>query len=132
MPRGSDIRFHRDGNAWVQSAHRTHIPIITHSDVFFLAEMKHQRAKDNAILRIKSNAGEVYEFNNAKGHAVHNVGPSRVHLIIDWVEEDLYNEEEGDVEKLVTLRPSEVCTHPKGFNELQCGGYDLKTKDSSQ
>jgi len=132
MPRGSDIRFHRDTNAWVRSAHRTHIPIITHSDVFFLAEMKHQRVKDNAILRIKSNAGEVYEFNNAKGHAVHNVGPSRVHLIIDWVEEDLYNEEEGEVEKLVTLRPSEVCTHPKGFNELQCGGYDLKTKDSSQ
>eukprot|EP00580_Thalassiosira_gravida_P008358 CAMPEP_0201636276 /NCGR_PEP_ID=MMETSP0493-20130528/8497_1 /ASSEMBLY_ACC=CAM_ASM_000838 /TAXON_ID=420259 /ORGANISM="Thalassiosira gravida, Strain GMp14c1" /LENGTH=848 /DNA_ID=CAMNT_0048108357 /DNA_START=106 /DNA_END=2652 /DNA_ORIENTATION=+ len=129
MPRGSDIGFHRDTNAWVQMGHRTHIPIITHPDVFFLAETMRDMKEDNAILRIKSNAGEVYEFNNAKGHAVRNVGPSRVHLIIDWVDDALYDEEKGDVEKLVKLRPSEVCTHPKGINELQCGGFALETND---
>jgi len=132
MPRGSDIRFHSDRNAWVQTAHRTHIPIITHPDIFFLAEMRHRKDEDHAILRIKSHAGEVYEFNNAKGHAVRNVGPSRVHLIIDWVEDALYDEEKGDVEKLVKLRPSEVCTHPKGINELQCGGFALETNDGLQ
>jgi len=132
MPNGSDIRFHRDLNRWVQSAHRTHVPITTHSDVFFLGELMHQKHENNAVLRIKSNAGEVYEFNNAKGHAVRNIGPSRVHLIIDWVEEPIYNEEKNDVEALVKLRPREVCTHPKGVSEMVCDGFEVNEKSEQE
>jgi len=136
MPNGSDIKFHRDLNRWVQFAHRTHVPIITHPDVFFLGEVMHQKHEDNAILRIKSNAGEVYEFNNAKGHAVRNIGPSRVHLIIDWVEEPIYNEEKYNKEvpqkELVKLRPREVCTHPKGVSDMVCDGFTMNEKSDHE
>lgn len=125
MPEGSDIKFHQDKNAWVQLAHRIHVPIITHSDVFFLAEMKRQGIEDNEILRIKSNAGEVYEFNNAKGHAVHNIGTDRVHLIIDWVEKALYNKKENNMDPLTKLPPRAVCTQPKGVNAFECSVSDM-------
>jgi len=122
MPESSDIKFHMDKNVWVQYSHRVHIPIITHPDVFFLAEVKNQRTEGNEILRIKSNAGEVYEFNNAKGHAVRNIGPNRVHLIIDWVEKALYNEQENDMDALTKLSPRTVCIMQKGSTDFQCNG----------
>ena len=84
-------------------------------------------------MRIKSNAGEVYEFNNAKGHAVRNFGPTRVHLIIDWVEKAMYDEKENRMDALIKLRPREICTNSKGSNKLQCAGSDiLDTKVSVQ
>jgi len=120
MQQGSDIKFHTDKNRWVEIAHRVHVPIVTHPNIFFLAKTHHQRDAENTILRIKSNAGEVYEFNNAKGHAVRNDGDSRVHLIIDWADEAMYDEEGNGQAKFVTLRPKEVCSTPKGSMLLQC------------
>jgi len=120
MPKGSDIKFHVDKNAWVRLAHRVHVPIITHPDVFFLAQTTRWVDKGNQILRIKSNAGEVYEFNNGKGHAVHNIGPNRVHLIIDWVEKAMYDERENDMDALTKLRPRDKCIPNKGPKSLEC------------
>jgi len=123
MPRGSDIRFHSDLNPWVKASHRFHVPIITHPDIFFLAEMIN---KGNSSVRIRSNAGEVYEFNNAKRHAVKNLGPSRVHLIIDWVENPIYHDETFASEVFVKLRPKEVCTHASGVNEMECNNFEME------
>jgi len=122
MPVGSNIKFHNDKNAWVQRSHRVHVPIITHDQIFFLAETIHQSVKENQVLRIKSKEGEVYEFNNGKGHAVRNTGnSSRVHLIIDWVENPIYNVDNME-QNVLQLQPKQTCLHIRGQNELQCDG----------
>lgn len=137
MPPKSTINFHHDLNPWVQKSHRVHIPIITHKDIFFLTEIP-PPSNDNAedyhyeqvdkngeptnkpqILRIKSKAGEVYEFNNAMAHAVRNLGASRVHLILDWME-DVVDDHGNTSYDLIKTRPGERCAQLKGFQTLQC------------
>ena len=103
MPEGSDIAFHQDKNTWVVTGHRVHVPIITHPDIFFLTKVKSPLKDHSELLRIKSNAGEAYEFNNAMTHGVHNLGSRRVHLIIDWVESPI------DDKELIKVNPGEVC-----------------------
>lgn len=122
MPKGSNILFHIDANTWSRRSHRVHVPIVTHANVFFMAETKHRNSEENQILRIKANPGEVFEFNNKMGHAVRNLGPSRSHIIIDWVEDPLYGESESSASKsrLVRLLPGDSCNHPKGLNGLEC------------
>ena len=118
MPEESTINFHRDLNPWVQKAHRVHIPLITHDDIFFLTEVheydEETDEREQRVLRIKSKAGEVYEFNNALGHAVRNLGKSRVHLIIDWMEEPI---EESTVRK---VNPGDICAYPRNSKTLLC------------
>jgi len=118
MPQGSDIDFHLDKNAWVGSSHRVHVPIITHPDVFFLTQTKSPGEDDRELLRIKANVGEAYEFNNAMPHAVHNLGPSRVHLIIDWVHSPI------DVNTLINVKPGEICNNSRGNKTLRCAPSD--------
>jgi len=109
MPEGSTINFHQDKNTWVQRAHRVHVPIITHQDIFFLSQIiaydPETEESEKQILRVKSNAGEVYEFNNALAHAVRNLGSSRIHLIIDWTEEPI------EESAIVKLSPGDLCAH---------------------
>ena len=118
MPEGSTINFHHDLNPWVEKAHRVHIPLITHDDIFFLTKVEEYDEKtgkrEERLLRIKSKAGEVYEFNNALGHAVRNFGRSRVHLIIDWTETPI---EESAVTK---VNPGDICAYPLSSTTLIC------------
>lgn len=109
MPEGSTINFHSDRHAWVRTSHRVHIPLITDESIFFIARPHQQKYKNQPIkedefkglLRIKSNGGEVFEFNNAVGHAVRNVGEiSRVHLIIDWLEEPVVEDKSREIIEL--------------------------------
>ena len=120
MPEGARINIHRDKNAWVKKTHRVHVPIITHSDIFFLTRIGLQSGGET--LRIKSRAGEAYEFNNALAHFVRNTGGSRVHLIIDWTEEDIddENDDEDDIgNSLVKVPPGHHCDKNSG-NALNC------------
>jgi len=100
MPEGASINIHRDNNSWVKKTHRVHVPIITHPNIFFLTAIQ----KYGGTLRIKSTAGEVYEFNNALPHFVRNTGGTRVHLIIDWTEND-----DDHVNSLVKVPPGQHC-----------------------
>lgn len=111
MPPGSEIKLHADKNPWVGVAHRTHVPIVTHDDLFFLTKI------GNQTLRIKAGAGEVFEFNNGKAHAVQNIGASRIHLIIDHLEAPIYDEGDAASEAMVKLRPGQVCTQRNIFFE---------------
>ncbi len=73
---GSVITPHRDHGPSMLRSHRYHLAIVTNKHVEFGIEneMKHFAA------------GEIWEINNRKLHAVRNLGEdSRVHLILDYV-----------------------------------------------
>jgi hypothetical protein len=61
---------------------RIHIPIQTNEDCFFTV------GDDKRNLRL----GELWEINNDKQkHSVDNFGNTdRIHLIVDWIEESLF------------------------------------------
>ena len=61
---------------------RIHIPIQTNDDCFFTV------GDDKRNLKL----GEIWEINNDKQkHSVDNLGKTdRIHLIVDWVEESLF------------------------------------------
>ncbi len=127
MPEGSTINFHNDLNPWVQKAHRVHIPIITNPDVFFLTEIGSDDEEE--ILRIKSKPGDVYEFNNACLHAVRNYGPSRIHLILDWVEEPYLD----TGSQLVKPNPGDACAQLTNENGILCKPLEpTKTRDPTE
>lgn len=124
MQNGSTINLHSDRNKWVKKAHRIHIPIITHSDVYFMSHY-HQ----GNTTRIKSEAGQVFEFNNAFGHSVRNLGDSRIHLILDWIERPI-ELHEGSTERFIQLKPRQKCRKNKKDNLLICDdGDDEEVKD---
>lgn len=73
---GSRIATHRDHGASLSRAHRVHLPIITNAQTEFAVEgvIKHLPA------------GDLWEINNRKLHAVRNLGPdARIHAVIDYV-----------------------------------------------
>ena len=77
----SEIKPHSDGGVPLMKGRRTHIPLITNKNVSFMAG----RDLENFYLE----AGSIYELNNAKKHAVNNpTDEYRIHLIIDWLEDD--------------------------------------------
>lgn len=89
MAPGTVITPHRDHGPSMLRSHRYHFAITTNSLVEFGigGEMQHFAA------------GEIWEINNRKLHAVRNFGEkSRVHLIVDYV---MPGEEVQDPEGLV-------------------------------
>lgn len=73
---GSSIGSHRDNGYSLSRAHRIHFPIITSEKAVFGISgiVKHLAA------------GEIWEINNRKPHAVRNESPeARVHAIFDYV-----------------------------------------------
>ncbi len=73
---GSQIATHRDYGASLSRAHRVHLPIVTNAQTEFAVEgvVKHLPA------------GDLWEINNRKLHAVRNLGPDgRIHAVIDYV-----------------------------------------------
>jgi len=85
MPYQTVIKRHPDVGPWVHRCHRTHIPLMSNGEVYFITIHPHQEAH----YRIPSEVGRVFEVNNAIPHTVKNFGSDRVHLIVDWAEEEL-------------------------------------------
>ena len=106
MTSGATINKHSDKGGWVKRTHRTHVPLFTHDDTYFVAE-----SPRGSSLRIPSKVGAVYEFNNVVPHTVRNYGGDRVHLIIDWAEEPADN--------ITKLRPGQVCKY-MGNSGIYC------------
>jgi hypothetical protein len=80
---GKSIRPHIDTVGFsLVICRRIHIPIQTNKNCFFTV------GDDRRNLKI----GELWEINNdKKNHSVENLGKiDRIHLIVDWVEESLF------------------------------------------
>lgn len=130
---GSKSEFRADEGPWVRAAHRTHVPLVTHADAFFLAEIEGPSRHENpAVLRIRADAGEAFEVNNGLRHAMHNLGTSIVHLVVDHAEEPLYDEGDAVAAGLVKLRPGEVCTQNQDSPNLVCTGFDSETGEREE
>jgi hypothetical protein len=71
----SEIIPHADGGPLLL-ARRTHIPIITNPEVFFIVDDEEKNMKE----------GEIWEIDNSKVHSVENLSDEdRIHFIIDYV-----------------------------------------------
>lgn len=71
----SDIGEHADGGPLLLSR-RTHIPIITNPEVFFIVDGEEKNMKE----------GEIWEIDNSMVHSVENLSDEdRIHFIIDYV-----------------------------------------------
>ena len=72
LPAGTAIPRHRDAYALLEETHRCHLPIVTSPDVTFMLD----------DVGYHFPAGEIYEIDNMRPHAVTNAGSERrVHLI---------------------------------------------------
>lgn len=73
---GESIGTHRDHGESLSKAHRVHVPVLTNERAEFgiAGQVRHLPA------------GEAFEINNRKPHAVRNMGDAaRIHLILDYV-----------------------------------------------
>ena len=131
-----------------ESAHRLHhlhIPIMTNSDdVFFLTELgsNNNNLQDEdreaeaspEILRIKSNVGEVYEFNNAMKHSIHILGSksgggsNSIYMILDWIEDDV-DSDGKQIYDLVELQAGHECWVNGGY--LHCDRGNNNKRDAA-
>lgn len=76
LPAGGAIASHRDNGASLSRAHRIHFPIVTAPGVQFGIA---------GVIRHLA-AGEIWEINNRKPHAVRNQSSqARIHAILDYV-----------------------------------------------
>lgn len=73
---GGKIDAHQDNNFSLTHSHRVHLPVVTNDKVFF----------NVGEVTMALPAGELYEINNRRLHAVRNESDvDRVHLILDFV-----------------------------------------------
>jgi len=73
----AEITPHADDGHSLKRCHRIHMPVITNSDCLFTV----------GGLTWNMPAGELWEINNRRVHAVRNGGSTaRVHLIMDYVQ----------------------------------------------
>lgn len=72
---GGEITSHVDGMPSLMRCHRVHLPIVTNDRVLFAirGDIRHLPA------------GELWEINNRRSHAVRNLGADRIHAILDYV-----------------------------------------------
>lgn len=72
---GGEIFSHTDHGYSLCRAHRIHVPIVTTERTLFAVAgvVKHLAA------------GEIWEINNRRPHAVRNMGPPRIHAVLDYV-----------------------------------------------
>lgn len=104
LPPGSTIPVHHDSGEWVKTTHRVHVPILVHdpSRVVFRVG-----PSEDLLQRISCEPGHVFEINNQAKHAVSNCDSvHRVHLILDYVVQDLTDPNRSDLEPIV-LEPGE-------------------------
>lgn len=93
LPPGSTIPVHHDSGEWVKKTHRVHVPILVQNS----SRVVFQCGPSNDMLqRISCEPGHVFEINNQAKHAVSNCDHvHRVHLILDYVVQDLEHQSES-------------------------------------
>jgi hypothetical protein len=91
LPPGATIPVHHDSGEWVKKTHRVHVPILVQNP----SRVLFQCGPSNDMLqRISCEPGHVFEINNQAKHAVSNCDHvHRVHLILDYVVQDIGNDE---------------------------------------
>ncbi len=92
LPAGKDIPVHHDTGYWAMNSHRVHVPIITSSQTDAKnAEVEFYSGQTNETLkRCPFAEGSVVELNNRAKHMVkNNWNQRRVHMIFDFVEDDV-------------------------------------------
>ncbi len=73
---GGSIPIHKDNGKSLMEVKRTHIPLITNKNIIFKVGDTTKNLK----------AGEVWEINNGREHAVNNDSDEhRIHLIVDYL-----------------------------------------------
>ncbi len=73
---GGSIPIHKDNGKSLMEVKRTHIPLITNENIIFKVGDTTKNLK----------AGEVWEINNGREHAVNNNSDEyRIHLIVDYL-----------------------------------------------
>lgn len=72
---GGEIASHTDAMPSLMRAHRVHLPIVTNDQVLFAVNLDIRHLP----------AGELWEINNRRSHAVRNLGEERIHAILDYV-----------------------------------------------
>ncbi|MGZ3297462.1 MAG: aspartyl/asparaginyl beta-hydroxylase domain-containing protein [Asticcacaulis sp.] len=72
---GTVIAPHYDNGYSLTRAHRIHYPVITNPKAIFSVNGVERHLK----------AGEIWEINNRRLHAVRNDGEDRIHFIFDYV-----------------------------------------------
>lgn len=73
---GGSIPIHKDNGKSLMEVKRTHIPLITNENILFKVGDTTKNLK----------AGEVWEINNGREHAVNNNSDEyRIHLIVDYL-----------------------------------------------
>ena len=94
LPPGSTIPVHHDTGEWVKTTHRIHVPILVQdpSRVVFQCG-----PSNDTLQRISCEPGHVFEINNQAKHAVSNCDHvHRVHLILDYIVQDVDNDDDDD------------------------------------
>lgn len=77
-------QVHHDTGFWVHKTHRCHAPIVTNGGVVFRAG-----PTEALMARYGLAVGGCFELNNQAKHYVSNWGETeRVHLILDYVDDD--------------------------------------------
>eukprot|EP00924_Labyrinthula_sp_SR-Ha-C_P013089 maker-scaffold_12-snap-gene-9.6-mRNA-1 protein AED:0.00 eAED:0.00 QI:29/1/1/1/1/1/2/113/654 len=100
LPCGVSIPVHHDTGLWSTKSHRMHVPLVTSSqngnekaEVVFKSGLTEGEMKRCSFIQ-----GHLIELNNRAKHAVeNNWDQDRIHLIFDYVEEPV---EENDIVKL--------------------------------
>jgi hypothetical protein len=86
LPAKKAITPHADWQEYLLVSRRNHIPVITNANVHFTV------GDETKVMA----AGEVWEINNSKVHSVVNDGEDdRVHLIIDIIPNELFQESDN-------------------------------------
>ncbi|KAL7562969.1 hypothetical protein ACA910_018608 [Epithemia clementina (nom. ined.)] len=102
LPPGTTIPVHEDSGAWVSRTHRIHVPIIVEhvNNILFRCG-----PSADAMERIDTTPGHVFEMNNQAKHAVSNCSSDyRVHLILDYIG----TEDNVTLPPRINLDPGEV------------------------
>lgn len=101
LPPGVTIPAHHDTGDWVRRTHRVHVPVIVTNPHRILFRCGPSEA---AMERVSCHPGHIFEINNQGKHAVSNCsGEHRVHLILDYVDED----DTDVVRRRIRLSPGE-------------------------
>ena len=83
LPPETTIPIHFDSGEWVRSTHRVHVPVLVNNPDNILFRCGPD------LQRIPARPGYIVEINNQSWHAVSNCDSDhRVHLILDYVDED--------------------------------------------
>jgi hypothetical protein len=102
LPPGSTIPVHHDTGEWVKNTHRVHVPILVQDPSRVLFQCG---PSNDTLQRISCEPGHVFEINNQAKHAVSNCDHvHRVHLILDYIVQDVDDDDDHQSESSPSTR----------------------------